>query len=103
MNEATFLPRLDIEVPVDGTLSKVVYRDDRIRVVAFAFDEGQELSEHTASVPAIVEVLSGRLRLTLGSSVVDATPGSWTHMPANLPHSVVALEPSIMLLTLVRC
>ena len=90
----------EIEVPHEGTLSQTLYRDDRVRVVLFAFDAGQELSSHTASVPAIVEVVRGHLRLTLDDETVDARPGSWTHMPADLPHAVVAEEPSVMLLTM---
>lgn len=88
------------EIPSEGTLSKVVYKDDQIRVVLFAFDKGQELTEHTAALPAIVQVLSGQLRLTMGSETFDAKPGDWTQMPAGLPHAVVAIEPSTMLLTL---
>jgi quercetin dioxygenase-like cupin family protein len=90
------------EIPAGGTLSRTVHRDDRLRVVAFGFDEGQELTEHTAAMPAVVQVLRGRLRLTLGGETVEAVPGSWTWMEAHLPHSVVAVEPSVMLLTMVR-
>jgi quercetin dioxygenase-like cupin family protein len=89
-------------VPPEGTLSKVVFKDDRIRVVVFAFDKGQELTEHTASLPAIVQVLSGSLRLVMGSETVEIIPGDWAHMKAGLPHSVEALEPSLMLLTLLK-
>jgi quercetin dioxygenase-like cupin family protein len=89
-------------VPPEGTLSKVIFKDDRIRVVVFAFDEGQELTEHTASLPAIVQVLSGSLRLVMGSETVEISPGDWAHMAAGSPHSVLALEPSVMLLTLLR-
>jgi quercetin dioxygenase-like cupin family protein len=88
------------EIPAEGTLSKVVFKDDQIRVVLFAFDKGQELTEHTAALPAVVQVLAGHLRLTMGSEIFDAKPGDWAHMPAKLPHSVEAIEPSVMLLTL---
>jgi quercetin dioxygenase-like cupin family protein len=91
-----------VEIPAEGTLSRVVYKDDRIRVVLFAFDTDQELTEHTASVPAVVQVLSGRLRVTMGEEVVEMTPTDWAHMTANLPHSVLALDPSVMLLTLLK-
>lgn len=91
-----------VEIPDDGTLSRVLFADERCRVVLFAFDEGQELSEHTAAVPAVVQVLSGRLEIQLGGDTLDARPGSWLHMPAHLPHSVSALEPSLMLLTMLR-
>ena len=89
-----------VEIPQDGTLSRVLYQDERLRLVVFAFDAGQELTEHTAAVPAVVQVLRGRLHLTLGAEEVTAVPGSWIRMPAKLPHSVRALEPSVMLLTM---
>ena len=92
-----------VEIPTDGTLSRTLFADDRLRVVVFAFDTGQVLTEHTAGVPAVIEVIRGRLRLTLGDQPVEeAAPGCWIHMPAHLPHSVVALEPSVMLLTMLR-
>jgi len=90
----------EVEIPSEGTLSRVLYRDDLVRVVLFAFDTDQELTEHTASVAAIIQVVSGRLDVTLGDEVVVAAPGSWLRMPPHLPHSVRALEPSIMLLSM---
>jgi quercetin dioxygenase-like cupin family protein len=92
----------ELEIPEDGVLSRVLYRDDRIRVVGFAFDVDQELTEHTAAVPAILQVVSGSFRVSLGDTVEDLAPGSWVHMEANLPHSVLALERGTLLLTLMR-
>lgn len=91
-----------VEIPEDGTLTRVVFSDDKIRIVVFAFDVGQELTDHTASVPAVVQVLSGRITLTLDGDPIELAPGGWVHMPANLPHAVTALEPTIMLLTMLR-
>ncbi len=68
----------------------------------FAFDTGQELTEHTAAVPAILQVVRGRLHVRLGDEAADVGPGSWVHMPAHLSHSVTAEEPTVMLLTLLR-
>lgn len=90
----------EIEVPTDGTLSQTLYRNDHVRVVVFAFDTGQELSRHTAAVPAIVEIVSGHVALTLDDETVDARPGSWTYMPAHLPHALRAEAPTVMLLTM---
>ena len=92
----------EVEIPEEGTLTRVLYRDDQIRVVVFAFDEGQELTDHTAAVPALVQVVSGRIRLDLDGDPVELEPGSWVRMEANLIHAVLALEPSVMLLTLLR-
>lgn len=100
----TSIPNLtsQIEIPEEGILSRVLFKDDQIRVVGFGFDTGQELSEHTAAVPAILQVVSGRMAGTLGADVIDLGPGSWVHMPADLAHSVRALEPSLLLLTLLQ-
>ena len=102
MYDATVLNDIasEVEIPPDGTLSRVLYQDGQVRLIVFAFDAGQELTEHTAASPAVVQVLRGRLHLTLRGEETTAGPGSWIHMPAQLPHSVRAEEPSVMLLTL---
>jgi quercetin dioxygenase-like cupin family protein len=92
----------EAEIPDDGTLSRVLFRDERLRLVLFAFDADQELTEHTASVAAVAQVVSGRFRLTLGSEEVEVDRDAWVHMPANLPHSVKALEPGRLLLTMLQ-
>lgn len=92
----------ELEIPKDGTLSRVLYKDDQIRLVLFGFDADQELTEHTASLPAVLQIISGRAEITLGSETVTAEPGCWIHMEASLPHSVVALEPTVLLLTLLK-
>lgn len=100
--EYTFVADLDaeVDVPKDGTLSRVLYKDDRLRLVVFAFDTGQELTEHTAAVPAVVQVISGRVEMALGGDRVTVEPGGWLRMDAHLPHTVVALEPTVLVLTM---
>jgi quercetin dioxygenase-like cupin family protein len=90
----------EIEIPENGTLSRVLYKDDKIRLVAFGFDRGQELTDHTARHAAIIQGISGRLEVNLDGTTVEVRPGSWVHMPPNLPHAVKAIEPSVMVLTL---
>lgn len=87
-------------IPEDGTLSISLYQDEIVKVVLFAFSAGQELSEHTASMPATLHQVSGRAEWVLGGDRVDAVPGSWAHMDAHLPHSIRAIEPCAMLLTM---
>jgi quercetin dioxygenase-like cupin family protein len=89
-----------LEIPGEGVLSKVLYRDDKIRVVGFAFDTGQELTEHTAAVPVVIQVVSGRFEFTVGDQTTEIGPDSWMHLKASVPHSVIAIEPSRLLLTL---
>jgi quercetin dioxygenase-like cupin family protein len=79
-----------------------VHDDDQLKLVVFGFDAGQELSEHTASMPAILHFIQGEVELMLGDDQQQAGPGSWAHMPAHLPHSVKAITPTVMLLYLLK-
>jgi quercetin dioxygenase-like cupin family protein len=90
----------EVQIPADGITSRAIYNDAHTRVVLFGFDQGQELSEHTASMPAILHILKGEATLTFGSERQEASEGGWAYMPAHLPHSVVAKTPVVMLLTL---
>lgn len=101
---ATIIPDLvdEVEIPPEGTLSRVLYKDDDIRLVLFGFDTDQELTEHTASLPAIIQVISGRARIGFGDESTVAVAGTWIHMGARLAHSVYALEPTVLLLTMLR-
>jgi quercetin dioxygenase-like cupin family protein len=68
----------------------------------FAFDAGQELSEHTAPFDAFVQVLDGGVELTIGGEKVAARAGETVLMPAGVPHAVRATERFKMLLSMVR-
>lgn len=94
--------RAAVTVQADATVSKVVYSDDRIRVVAFAFDTGQELTEHTARLPIVVQVIEGLIDFEAAGVTRAMAPGSWIHLPADAPHSVIARQPTVMLLTLLK-
>jgi quercetin dioxygenase-like cupin family protein len=92
----------EIEPPPDGTLSRTVFHDERLKVVLFGFSAGQELSEHTASSPAMMHFLRGEADVTLGPDKLAAGVGTWIHMPAQLPHSICAKTPVVMLLLLLK-
>ena len=89
-----------VTIQAGAVVSKVVYRDERINVTVFGFDADEELTEHRSGRPAVVQVLAGRLRFTANGETLDAKPGFWLHMAPGTPHSLVATEPTVMLLTL---
>jgi len=86
------------EIPTDSIVSRTIYEDERSKVILFGFAAGQELSEHTASRPAILHFLSGESSVKLGDEEFTAGPGSWAHMAAHLPHSIRAHTEVLMLL-----
>lgn len=90
----------EVQIPQDGTLSRTLYRDEQVKIVLFGFSGGQELSQHAASVPAILEILQGDARVTLDSEVKELSAGSWVYMEAKLAHSVYARTDVVMLLTM---
>jgi len=92
----------EVEPPVDGILSRTLHQDEQVKVVLFGFGAGQELSEHTASKPAIIQMIRGEAQLTMGDDTIAAKPGAWIYMPPNLKHSVHAQTPVVMLLLLMK-
>ena len=71
-------------------------------LTVFAFDAGEELSEHTAPFNAYVQVLEGSVELTIDGEKVTAREGETVLMPAHIPHAVLAVEPFKMLLMMVK-
>ena len=84
----------EAEPPADGILSRTLYNDEYLKAVIFGFGVGQELSEHTSTMPATLQFLSGEATLTLGDDTFDARPGTFVHMPAGLRHGIRAKTPT---------
>lgn len=92
----------EAEPPARGILSRTIHADDRLKAVLFGFAAGEELSEHTAAVPAVLHVIRGEATVTLGADRHEAAAGTWVHMPAKLPHGIHARTPLVMLLLLLK-
>ena len=87
---------------VQGIASRVLARTAAGNITLFAFDAGEELSEHTAPFDALALTLSGALVLTVGGVEIRTAAHTIVLMPANVPHSVHAAEASRMLLIMLR-
>jgi quercetin dioxygenase-like cupin family protein len=96
----------DLEAMVDvaeqGIVSKAIFENEHHKLIHFTLAAGQELSEHTASVPAVIQILQGRGTVTLGGEAHEGRPGMLYYMPADLKHAVVADEDLVFLLTMFR-
>jgi quercetin dioxygenase-like cupin family protein len=89
-----------VEVADQGIVSKTVVENEHHKLVHFTFAPGQELSEHTASVPAVIQVIEGNGRVVLGGVTHEAVPGKLFYMPAELKHAVTADGRLVILLTM---
>jgi quercetin dioxygenase-like cupin family protein len=90
----------EVQPPEKGILSRTIFNDDRLKAVLFGFAQGEELSEHTASMPAILQFVQGEATVTLGDDKHEAKAGTWVHMPTGQRHSIQAKTPVVMLLLL---
>ena len=94
------LEKLIDSFPPDSILSRNIYQDESLKTILFGFQPGQELSEHTAAVPATLHFLRGEADIVLGEEAKTAREGTWVHLPAHLPHSIKAKTETLMLLSL---
>ncbi len=85
-----------------ATVSRTLVQGKAGSVTLFAFDKGQGLSEHTAPFDALVQVIDGKVYLTIGGKSVEAVAGQVVLMPANVPHSLQAVERFKMVLVMLR-
>lgn len=85
-----------------AVVSRTLINQKTGTVTLFAFDAGQELSEHTAPYDALVQVLDGETEVTIAGQPHHLTAGDLIIMPANDPHAVKALTKFKMMLTMIR-
>ena len=90
------------KIPENSILSQTILSNEELKAVLFGFAPGQELSEHTASQPALLYFVDGTAQLTLGKDEMSAQAGTWVHMEPNLPHSIHADTQVVMLLILLK-
>ena len=92
----------ELAIPKDGILSRILLKNSQVNVTLFGFDAGQDLSEHTAASPAIIQILKGEAALIIAGEAQVGGPGTWIYMPARTPHSLLAKTPVVMLLILLK-
>jgi quercetin dioxygenase-like cupin family protein len=91
-----------VEYQEGAVVSRIVVKNEGGSVTLFSFDEGQELSEHTAPFDALVHVLEGTAEITISGQPFQVTTGEAIIMPAGAPHAVKAIGKFKMLLTMIK-
>jgi len=86
----------------DAVVSKTLINRDTGIVTLFAFDKGQELSEHTSPYDAMVYVIEGMMDIIISGQHSEVHDGEMIVMPANEPHALLALEKCKMLLIMIK-
>ena len=87
----------------DGrVVSRTFAQNPSLSITLFAFDKGEGVSTHTAPGDALLQVLDGEALVNIDGKEMTVGAGEVVVMPANIPHSVNAVERFKMLLTVVK-
>ncbi|MDB9527035.1 cupin domain-containing protein [Oscillatoria sp. CS-180] len=90
----------NIAYPESGVLSKVLWKDEICQYSLFCLAASTEISEHTSTRNATVQVVEGSGLLTLNGEQISLTPGVFIFMEANAPHALEATSNLAFVLTL---
>ena len=85
-----------------SVVSRQITKAEAGNVTLFAFDQDQELSEHTAPFDALVHVLEGEAEIRISGTPFHLKSGDAIIMPADQPHALKATQRFKMLLTMIR-
>jgi quercetin dioxygenase-like cupin family protein len=85
-----------------SVVSRQITKEQAGNITLFAFDQDQELSEHTAPYDALVHVLDGEVEVRISGRIFNLNTGDAIIMPANEPHALKAITKFKMLLTMIR-
>ena len=101
--KSQILKMADLVAYQEGSVvSRQITKAEAGNVTLFAFDAGQELSEHTAPYDALVHILDGEAEVHIAGVPYTLAAGEAIVMPANDPHALKALTRFKMLLTMIR-
>lgn len=81
-----------VEYQSGQVVSKTLVQNELVSMTLFSFDKGEEISTHAASGDAMVTVLEGKGRFTVGGEVFYLEAGETLIMPKDIPHAVYGEE-----------
>ncbi len=91
-----------VHYQAEAIVSRVLVKRPAGSITVFAFDAGQELSEHTAPFDAVVSVLDGEAEIAIAGTPHRVGAGEAIFMPANTPHALRAVSRFRMMLAMIR-
>ena len=91
----------EIAVQQGQIVSKTLAQNGAVGITLFAFAKGEEISAHDSTGDAMVHVLEGTGKFTVGGKEHICKAGDVLIMPAKVPHAVYAVEDFKWMLTVV--
>ncbi|MGA2819381.1 MAG: cupin domain-containing protein [Anaerolineales bacterium] len=91
-----------VEVQSGAVVSRTLVKKASGTVTLFAFDSGEELSEHTAPYGALLYALRGEAEVRISGKPHEVHDGELLELPANQPHALRAHSTFKMMLIMIR-
>lgn len=85
-----------------AVVSRTIVKKPSGTVTAFAFDDGEGLSEHTAAFDALVLIVEGECAVSVSGVPSRLSAGQLLRLPAGQPHALKALTRFKMLLVMIK-
>ncbi len=103
MSETKSEPLINqIDYQTGSIVSKQIIKKKTGNVTLFAFDKDESLTEHTSPFEALVFVVDGEMEIKIGGTPHIVKAGEIILLPQNIPHGLIAIEKSKMLLTMIK-
>lgn len=91
-----------IKIQEKSIVSRQIIKKPNGNITLFAFDKDESLTEHTSPYEALVQIVKGKMTITIGGKPFQVEEGEIILLPPNIPHGLVALDQTIMLLTMIK-
>ncbi|MCX8106420.1 MAG: cupin domain-containing protein [Ignavibacterium album] len=91
-----------IKIQDKSIVSRQIIKKPNGNITLFAFDKDESLTEHTSPYEALVQIVKGRMTITIGGKPFQVGEGEIILLPPDIPHGLVALEATVMLLTMIK-
>lgn len=92
----------EIDYQDGSVVSKQIIKKPNGNITLFAFDSGESLTEHTSPYEALVQIIDGEMEIKVGGTPHTVKEGEFLLLPPNIPHGLIAVQRSKMLLTMIK-
>ena len=100
--KGAFIAKDEIEYASKSIVSRQLVKNSAGNITLFAFDQDEQLSEHTAPFDAVCQILDGEAQIRVADQTYVLESGMMIIMPANVPHALYAPRKFKMMLTMIK-
>ncbi|MBC7654067.1 MAG: cupin, partial [Oligoflexus sp.] len=92
----------DLEYKDDKPVIKVLFETSFTKEIRIAMKKGTQMKEHKTSFPIVVEIVEGEINFGIQNQIKNLEKGDLIALEVSIPHSLEAIEDSIVRLTLTK-